>query len=65
MSVLVSVLRERVNFDPSNKKHTELFRNFLVDHKWENGCPFELEWPYLSIPDMIKDRIINYYLKIN
>jgi len=36
----------------------------MTDNRWEDGCPFELVWPYLSIPDMIKDQIIKNYLKI-
>jgi len=36
----------------------------MVENRWEDGCPFELVWPYLSIPDMIKDQIIKNYLKI-
>lgn len=64
MNVLAQVQRQRVRFIPSDKDHVEHYRNFLVNRKWDSGCPFELEWPYLSIPDMIKDKIINHYLKI-
>lgn len=64
MNVLASVQRQRILFDPSNKEHIDVFRKFIISNKWDNGCPFELVWPYLSIPDMIKDKIINHYLKI-
>ena len=65
MSVLAQVQRQRVRFDPGDKKHIETYRNFKTNNKWDiTGCPFELEWPYLNIPDMIKDKIINHYLKI-
>ena len=65
MNVLAQVQRQRVRFCPEDKKHVEAYRHFLVMRKWENpGCPFELVWPYLSVPDMIKDKIINHYLKI-
>ena len=65
MNVLAQVQRQRVRFNPADKKHVEQYRNFLVNRKWDTlGCPYELEWPYLSIPDMIKDKIINHYLKI-
>ena len=64
MNVLAQVQRQRIRFVPSDKDHVEHYRNFLVNRKWNGGCPFELEWPYLSIPDMIKDKIINHYLKI-
>ena len=65
MNVLAQVQCQRIRFNPEEKKHVEHYRNFVVKRKWDNpGCPFELEWPYLSIPDMIKDKIINHYLKI-
>ena len=65
MNVLAQVQRQRVRFSPDDKKHIDTYRHFVVKRKWENpGCPYELEWPYLSIPDMIKDKIINHYLKI-
>ena len=65
MNVIAQVQRQRFRFSPEDKKHIEQYRNFLVKRKWDNpGCPFELVWPYLSIPDMIKDKIINHYLKI-
>ena len=65
MNVLAQVQRQRVRFSPEDKKHIDQYRKFVVKRKWENpGRPYELEWPYLSIPDMIKDKIINHYLKI-
>ena len=45
-------------FDPKNKKHLEAYKHFLKQNKWSKGCPFFLEWPYNSIPDMVKDKII-------
>ena len=64
MNVLAKVQRQRIRFLATDKDHLQEFRNFVINGKWEKGCPFELEWPYLSIPDMIKDRIINHYLEI-
>ena len=65
MNILARFQRQRVQFNVDDRKHIDHYRNFLVNHKWDvPGCPFELEWPYLSIPDMIKDKIINHYLKI-
>jgi hypothetical protein len=65
MNVLAQVQRQRVRFSPDDNKHIDQYRNFVVKRKWDSpGCPYELEWPYLSIPDMIKDKIINHYLKI-
>ena len=31
--------------------------------RWPNYvCPFFLEWPYLTIPDMVKDKFARYTL---
>lgn len=53
-------------FDINSKEDIELFKYFLVNRDWRitGTCPFELEFPYLSIPDMIKDKLIYKYLKI-
>ena len=57
--------KERVTFDVKNKQHVEMYRGFLVNSYWGiTGCPFELEFPYLSIPDMIKDKLIKKFLKV-
>jgi len=52
-------------FDITDKKDIEMYRTFLEESKWGvNGCPFELEFPYLTIPDMIKDKLIRKFLKL-
>jgi hypothetical protein len=54
---------QRHQFDPSSKDDLEIVRKYLHHNKWENGCPFFLEWPYLDIPSMLKDKITSYTLK--
>jgi len=45
-------------FDVNNKEDLLAYKSFLDNHSWgSNGCPFELEWPWLSIPDMISHKI--------
>ena len=45
-------------FDPNSKEDLKAYKHFLDNHSWgSNGCPFELEWPWLSIPDMISHKI--------
>lgn len=55
--------KERVKFNVNNKQHVELYKKFLETHMWD-GCPFELEFPYTTIPDMIKDKLIHKFLKV-
>ena len=52
-------------FDINDKKDVDLYRRFLATYSWgHSGCPFELEFPYLTIPDMIKDKLIHKFLKV-
>ena len=53
-------------FDINSKKDIELYRSFLTNRRWGGtGCPFVLEFPHLTIPDMIKDKMMNKYMKID
>ena len=56
-------INQRHLFDPSSKDDLKLVRKFLHENKWEKNCPFYLEWPYLDIPSMLKDKIVKYTLK--
>ena len=53
-------------FDINSKKDIELYRSFLTNRRWGGtGCPFVLEFPHLTIPDMIKDKMMHKYMKID
>ena len=57
--------KERITFKITDKNHVEMYRNFLRTGAWgKGGCPFELEFPYTTIPDMIKDKLIHKFLKV-
>lgn len=52
-------------FDASNKKDREEYKHFLIHRSWESFvCPFVLEWPHLTIPDMIQDKITHHALGV-
>ena len=51
-------------FDPKNDYHITLFKYFLKEKRWGVPCPFLLEEPYLTIPDMLKDKYIKSQLEI-
>jgi len=45
-------------FNVDSKEDLRAYKNFLATRSWgDSGCPFELEWPWLSIPDMISHKI--------
>lgn len=56
------ILRNRRPFDPRNSEDLIEFKYFLANKKWKNVCPFFLEWPYLTIPDMLKDKMVMHML---
>lgn len=63
--ILDTIVRTKRHFDVGNKKDVALFTNFMKTGAWgSDGCPFTLEYPYLTIPDMIKDKLIRKYLKV-
>lgn len=63
--VLNSMFKTKEYFDVKNKSHVATYKKFLQTYTWgQNCCPFELEEPYLSVPDMIKDKLVHYYLKV-
>jgi len=44
-------------FDANNREHLKEFGYFMKYNKWKNNCPFILEWPYQTVPGMIKDKL--------
>ena len=54
--------KERVVFDPSNRKHMLDFARFVKYNSWVNGCSYFLEDPYSDIPTMIRAKIANHTL---
>lgn len=64
--ILEKVVKVKRNFNVNNKKDVALYKTFIIQGRWGvDGCPFILEYPYLSVPDMIKDKLIHKYLNIS
>jgi hypothetical protein len=52
-------------FNVNSKEDIAVFAEFMKKSAWgPDCCPFILEFPFLSVPDMIKSRIVNKALKI-
>lgn len=64
--ILETLVRQKRYFDAKNKKDIQSAKLFFTNHSWghETGCPFILEYPYMSVPDMIKDKLIHKVLDI-
>jgi hypothetical protein len=52
----------RVSFAPDCTSHREAFQHFLKTGKWFGGCPFKLEWPFVSVPALCQSKLLDYYL---
>jgi hypothetical protein len=63
MSVLISLrhqYRKRL-FDPKKKEDLAEYRRYVKTRGWgSKGCPFELEYPYQDIPNMLAQKISKY-----
>lgn len=47
------------NFDPNSKEDLLEYKYFLENRKWQDRCPFLVEWPFLSVQHMITTKIID------
>jgi len=62
---LESFFSNKRNFSAHSKEDMKLAKLFLSKNMWgQKGCPFYLEWPYVDMPSMLKDKITKHYLKI-
>lgn len=63
--VLDNFVKPRRLFDVSSRKDLDAFAHYLKTDSWgHEGCPFLVEEPWHSIPDMIKDKIVRKHLKL-
>lgn len=63
--ILESKLSQKRFFNPKSKSDLESYKKFLKTHGWGvRGCPFFLVFPYMTIPDMIQDKIIHNVLGV-
>lgn len=51
------------SFNPNNANDLWEYSSFMNTDSWKDGCPFYLEWPFLSVPDMIKSKIVETHLE--
>lgn len=49
-------------FDPASRTDLVEYKFFLENDRWQNGCPFIIEWPYLDIIKTIENKIIGYHI---
>lgn len=55
--------RNKVPFDVSNREHLMVYDRFIKTSSWgKDGCFFDLEEPFISIPHMIDHKLALRYL---
>lgn len=58
--VLETIIRQKRFFNEKSKKDLAIAKHFFKNHSWgTEGCPYILEYPYLTVPDMIRDKLIH------
>ncbi len=63
--ILHSKAPTKRHFNVNSKKDIEVFISFMQNDAWgDGGCPFFLEEPYHVVPEMIKDKLLRKFLKI-
>ena len=64
--ILETIIRQKRYFNEKDKKDIKSAKTFFETHSWrhESGCPFILEYPYITVPDMMKDKLIHKVLGI-
>ena len=53
---------DKRKFNPSNKKDLVELKFFIKNGKWKTTCPFEVEYPYLNVVDMILHKFASSYI---
>jgi len=64
--ILEQMIQPKRLFNINDQKDIEIYAKFLRTSSWRHikACPYILEFPYLTVPDMIKDKLIHKFLKI-
>lgn len=67
--ILNAITVKKRSFDPSLEAERTIAFKFLKTNTWreitsDGTCPYLCEWPYLDVPAMLKDKLIDYYSKV-
>ena len=49
-------------FDAKSKEDVKEYAYFLKNSKWRINCPFIIEWPHLTVTNMITTKLIDAYI---
>jgi len=60
---LTHMIWQKRYFDPLSKVDVQEYKYFLDNNRWKDRCPFILEWPHLTIPEMIRTQLIKTHIE--
>lgn len=59
-------IKQKRKFSVESKEDLNVFSEYIKTSSWgPNGCPFTIEYPWVNVPDMIKDKLVKKHLDIN
>jgi hypothetical protein len=54
---------EKRYFNPKRIEDLLEYKHFITKGRWKNStCPFRLQWPYLTIPNMLHEVVARHYV---
>lgn len=63
--ILDTFKRQKRLFNENSKQDLRIAKNFFKEWSWGTECcPFALEQPYMSVPEMMRDKILSKMLKL-
>ena len=63
--ILEQFRKQKRFFNANKQEDVQVFKKFLENTAWgPEGCPFILQEPFLSVPDMVKDMLLRKYMGV-
>lgn len=55
--------KPHIVFDVNDASHRQLYANFMTNRHWDTNAPrFLIEQPYATVPAMVADKMLAYYM---
>lgn len=58
----INLVADKRTFDPTDRSDLAIYNSFLKHNRWPQGCPFEVEWPNVTVTETIQRKIVRHYL---
>lgn len=66
MSSNILKKKTKRKFNVNNYEDIQVFKNYIKTNSWgKEGCPFEIEYPHVSVPYMIQEKLVKHFLKLS